>query len=185
LLDPKRIAAAHVDEEKWLVTGAPYFGNTKHDGGDMAGFVRDSLGELDAEGKARLEKVIAAVSAEAALPKQKELDAAAEKDGTLAAGRKAIAEFEWSGGKCVDCHKFRDTGELGMAPELTGYGSRQWLIDFISNPMHERFYGDDRNDRMPAFAADAAKPANNLLTRRELELLADWLRGEWYRPDAE
>ena len=34
-------------------------------------------------------------------------------------------------------------------PELTGFGSRAGLIDFISNPAHERFYGD-RNDRMPA-----------------------------------
>ncbi|RIK82450.1 MAG: menaquinol-cytochrome C reductase [Planctomycetota bacterium] len=182
LLDPKRIAAAHEDKEKWLVADAPYFGNTTHRDGDMAGFVRDSLSELDAEGKATLEKVIAALSAEAALPAHKELDAAAAKDGTLEAGRTAIAEHAWEGGACIDCHKFHDNGDLGMAPELTGYGSRQWLIDFIGNPAHARFYEGDKNDRMPAFAADAGNPANNLLTRHELELIVDWLRGDWYRP---
>jgi mono/diheme cytochrome c family protein len=186
LLDPQRIAAAHVDQENWLVTDAPYFGYTSHRDGDMVNFVRDNLGGLDAAGKATLEKAVAALSAEAALPAQQQLDAAAAKDGTLAAGRTAIAEFAWAGGStCVDCHKFRDNGDLGSAPDLTGYGSRQWLLDFVSYPAHERFYEGENNDRMPAFAADAQKPANNLLTRQELELLVDWLRGDWYKSVAD
>ena len=53
---------------------------------------------------------------------------------------------------CTNCHHFHDEGSLGSAPDLTGYGSREWLIGMISNPEHERFYGD-KNDRMPAFAA--------------------------------
>ena len=52
---------------------------------------------------------------------------------------------------CTDCHRFHDDGELGIAPDLTGYGSREWLIGFISDPRHERFYGEN-NDRMPAYA---------------------------------
>ncbi|MEX2185280.1 MAG: cytochrome b N-terminal domain-containing protein [Pirellulales bacterium] len=184
LLDPKTITAAHVDENAWLLTDAPYFGNTGHREGDMAGFVSDSLGDkLDTDAKATLTKVIAALSAEAALPEKRELDAAAAKDGTLEAGRKAIAEFSWESGSCVDCHKFHDNGDLGSAPDLTGYGSRQWLLDFVSNPAHKRFYEGKSNDRMPAFAADAAKPANNLLSRHELELIVDWLRSDWYRPE--
>jgi quinol-cytochrome oxidoreductase complex cytochrome b subunit/mono/diheme cytochrome c family protein len=188
LLDPKKIAAAHEDKEKWLVTDAPYFGNTKHRDGEMVNFVRDNLGGLEAEGKTDLEQAIAALSAEAALPEQKDLDATAAKDGTIAAGSKAIREYQWAGGStCVDCHKFHDAGELGSAPDLTGYGSKQWLIDFISNPGHARFYdaSEDKNDRMPAFAADAAKPTNNLLQPHELKLLVEWLRDEWYRPEAE
>ena len=48
----------------------------------------------------------------------------------VAAGREAIVnEFA-----CIDCHKFRDDGELGLAPDLTGYASREWLTAFISNP---------------------------------------------------
>ena len=54
--------------------------------------------------------------------------------------------------------------------------SRQWLTDFISDPAHERFYGE-KNDNMPAFFKDAANPKNNKLSRRELEMLVDWLRG--------
>ena len=75
---------------------------------------------------------------------------------------------------CMDCHKFHDNGE-DSAPDLTAYGSREWLIAFISNPEHERFYGD-RNDRMPAFGEEKS------LSPDEIELVTDWLRGEWYRP---
>ncbi|MFO1094354.1 MAG: hypothetical protein U0992_13775 [Planctomycetaceae bacterium] len=35
---------------------------------------------------------------------------------------------------------------------------------------------------MPAFAADPAHPALNLLTPADLNLLVSWLRGEWYEP---
>ena len=61
----------------------------------------------------------------------------------------------------------------GEGPDLTGFGSRQWLTAFISNPKHESFYGA-HNDRMPAFGADGR------LTADEIGLIADWLRGDWY-----
>ena len=73
-------------------------------------------------------------------------------------------------------HKFHDSGEDPTGPDLTGYGSRQWLIDFISNPAHERFYGK-RNDRMPAFGEEKQ------LDPRAIGLIADWLRGDWYEPE--
>ncbi len=72
------------------------------------------------------------------------------------------------------CHLYHDEGET-EAPDLTGYGSRQWLIDFISNPAHERFYGE-ANDRMPAFAESTEDPLRNLLSQQELEMIVDWLR---------
>lgn len=53
----------------------------------------------------------------------------------------------------------------------------------IGNPQHQRFYPDGLNDRMPAFAEDPQHPETNLLSPRELNLLADWLRGQWYRGD--
>jgi hypothetical protein len=55
-------------------------------------------------------------------------------------------------------------------------------MDFISNPAHTRIYSGESNDRMPAFAPDAKNPDNNQLQPRELEMLVDWLRGEWYEP---
>ncbi len=36
---------------------------------------------------------------------------------------------------------------------------------------------------MPAFAESATDAKKNVLSRQELELLADWLRGEWYEPE--
>jgi mono/diheme cytochrome c family protein len=73
--------------------------------------------------------------------------------------------------RCTECHQFRKKDEDATAPDLTGYGSREWLIGIIANPKHERFYGT-RNDRMPAFGEE------KILDARSIELLADWLRGE-------
>lgn len=177
LLDAKQIAAVHYNFEKFTVEEAPYFGNTAHRSGDMASFVVDNLAELDDDQKAELDKVVIALSAEAQLPAQRATDAEAAKNGAIEAGREALVNTF----ACTDCHKFHDEGELGAAPDLTGYASRAWLMEFISNPAHERFY-PETNDRMPAFAADAANPHNNLLDPQSLNLIVDWLRGEWYEP---
>ena len=138
----------------------------------MASFVQDSLSELDAEQKTMLEQVVKALSAEADLVSQHKADADADAAGDLAAGRTAMSE-EFG---CLDCHKLHDEGELGAAPDLTGYGSAEWLYQFIANAGHERFYGDN-NDRMPAFAA-SDDPSQNLLSPREITLLVRWLRGD-------
>jgi ubiquinol-cytochrome c reductase cytochrome b subunit len=165
LLDPDKIKSPR------------YFGNTRHAKGEMAGFVVDNLKELDDADKNRLQTVIAALSAEAALPSQAEADKAAEGDGTLAKGRKAMGEaFESS--SCVDCHKFRDQGDLGSAPDLTGWGSKDWLVRFITDPTHEAFYRDT-NDRMPSFGvAPEGGTKKPLLSAEEIDLIARWLRGE-------
>jgi ubiquinol-cytochrome c reductase cytochrome b subunit len=76
---------------------------------------------------------------------------------------------------CTDCHQFRQPDDTATAPDLTGYGSRAWLVEFLRNPKHTRFYGE-RNDRMPAFGAD------DVLDEKSIGLLADWLRGDWYEP---
>ncbi len=110
------------------------------------------------------------MSAEAALPAQAEADA---RDAALIAeGRELIRTREM---KCTGCHQFHVPDEDAIAPDLTGYGSRAWLVEFIRDPAHARFYGK-RNDRMPRFGAEA------LLSEREVGLLADWLRGDWPEP---
>jgi ubiquinol-cytochrome c reductase cytochrome b subunit len=154
-----------------MISGPRYFGGTTHKAGDMVNFVQDTM-QVEPE---QLQQIVAALSAEAGLARQQkeeEADAA-----SLAAGRELIA----GSATCTDCHKFREAGSLGMAPDLTGYGSREWLQGMISNPAHERYYRDD-NDRMPAFAAKPADEKNNILTRANLELLVDWLRHDWYEP---
>lgn len=168
MLDPQRIPSEQV------------FGKTKFAEGDMVSKVRelfDGLEEADAAKlREELRSVAQTLSSEAALPR-----AAAGHDISLVAGRKLLT----SRFACTDCHRYRDEGELGSAPDLTGYGSRDWLLGMIANPQHERFYAADRNDRMPAFAENLDHPERNLLSTRELNLLVDWLRGDWYQPSSQ
>lgn len=178
LLDPEKIGAAHFNTKTMLVEDAPYFGNTSHREGDMAGFVKNNLADLEGEDKKALENLIVALSAEANLPAQQEADAQADANGAIAAGKDALV----NNFSCIDCHKFHDNGELGSAPDLTGYGSREWMMAFVGNPEHERFY-PYTNDRMPSFAADAEHPENNLLDQKSLGLIVDWLRRDWYEPE--
>ena len=80
-----------------------------------------------------LASLVTALSAEAALPAQAEEDKKAMEDGSLERGREALATAI-TNSACTDCHKFRDEGEVGSAPDLTGYGSREWLIGMIGRP---------------------------------------------------
>ena len=133
----------------------------------MVGFVQ---GELQDWSKEDVANAVVALSAEAGLSRQAADDA--RDAARIEAGRAIIAAED----KCAQCHKFKEAGELGAAPDLTGYGSRQWIADFIHNPAHERFYAGDANDRMPAFGESGQ------LTPDELRLLADYLRRDWYEP---
>jgi quinol-cytochrome oxidoreductase complex cytochrome b subunit/mono/diheme cytochrome c family protein len=158
LLDPDRVSS-----EK-------YFGDTKFKDGKMARFVKRDVAKFSAEDKEKLKKVIAALSAEAGLKSQRDVDQT--EAAAVAEGRKLLASEEM---RCTECHKFHSKDEDATAPELTGYGSRAWLVEFLQNPAHERFYGG-RNDRMPAFGKE------QILDSASIGLLADWLRGDWYEP---
>ncbi|MCC6125607.1 MAG: cytochrome b N-terminal domain-containing protein [Pirellulales bacterium] len=168
LLDPKQIMTPK------------YFGGTKIRGG-MIDFVRKTLPDLlqDENGKQSLEaeknlaKVVMAVSAEAQLPSQCDLD---NRDKKLIEEGRVLLVDDFG---CTDCHKFRGQGKLGMAPDLTGYGSKAWIAAFTSDPKSKRFYGQ-KNDRMPSYA-ESVDPSRNLLSPHSLEMLADWLRGDWFK----
>jgi hypothetical protein len=56
------------------------------------------------------------------------------------------------------------------------------MIDFVSDPGQERFYGK-RNDGMPAYAKHPEESLENILTVREISLMVDWLRGDWYEAE--
>ncbi len=164
------------------IDGPKYYGTCKFgdpDEGQMVAALQDIFADLDeeelAEVKQKRDLIVLALSAEAKLPSQAEADARdADK---IAEGAALLTDGELG---CTDCHKFHDAGELGTAPDLTGYGSKEWLTSFISNPAHERFYGDN-NDRMPAFA-----PSNEtaILMGDELPVIVNWLRGDWYVPES-
>jgi ubiquinol-cytochrome c reductase cytochrome b subunit len=153
------------------VAGPAYFGNTAHKDGDMVSFVRDDLVDEATWPKADIDAVVAAMATEAGRPVPPELA------GLVDRGRELVAADD----RCGACHSFRDNGtEQGSAPDITGWGSREWLVGIITDPTHVRFYGDS-NDRMPSFgtAAEGALPP---LTSAQIGLIADWMRGEWYRP---
>jgi ubiquinol-cytochrome c reductase cytochrome b subunit len=147
-----------------------YFGATWFTDGLMVHFVQDDLPFIGDRGREQLPKAIMALSAEAALPAQREADL---RDAELIVeGREHLLNTLLN---CTECHTiFGEGGEDG--PRLTGYGSREWLIDFISDPAQEHLYGE-WNDGMPRFGAERR------LTEGEIGVLADWIRGDWYEPD--
>ena len=67
---------------------------------------------------------------------------------------------------------------MGNAPDLTGYGSAQWIAGILRNPAAKRFYGES-NDRMPAYAP-SGDTAQDTLNPRQIKMLTDWLRGDWF-----
>ncbi len=130
----------------------------------MAEFVTDRLSDPKLWKPEEIEQVVAALSAEAALPAQQEID---RKDvEKIKRGQMLLKDSD----RCAECHKFHEANaDATDAPDLTGYGSKQWLSAMIGDPAHERFYGK-KNDRMPAFA--------KRLSPKEIGFLVDWLRGD-------
>jgi len=145
-----------------------FFGNTAHaKKSKMQGFLEDEFDGIDDDEALRNEmnQIIKALSAEAKLPSQTKMDLNDKAD--IQAGHELFEEIG-----CVDCHALGDwNADEYSAPDLTGYGSRGWLMGIVDNPAHERFYGS-KNDRMPAFGKDEK------LTRKQMEQIVDWLRGQ-------
>lgn len=147
--------------------------------GNMLKYVLDDVSKYDADKKHKLAKAVKALSAEAQLPRQAAIEAAEAPE--ILEGRDFLAGADLS---CIDCHKYREAGEPGSAPDLTGYGSQEWLEAIIRQPGHNRFYGyryptpetprapeDGAITLMPSYGEGDAK-----LSDREIRLLAEWLR---------
>ena len=163
LLDPEQVA------------GPGYFGNTAHKEGEMVNFVQHDLTDRAIWKPEDIAAVIAGLAAEAGVTHGE--TTVAPEVALVERGRVLLASSE----HCGSCHTFRDNGTAaGSAPDLTGWGSREWLVGIITDPTHERFYGDT-NDRMPSFGK-AEQGSLPMLPARQIDLIADWLRGEWYRP---
>ncbi|MEO6741390.1 MAG: cytochrome b N-terminal domain-containing protein [Chthoniobacteraceae bacterium] len=131
----------------------------------MVNLVLDEIPKYSDEEKAKLERVILAISAEAQLPSQREADT---RDAALIEqGRK---DFGDAGLNCSDCHELRGDGG-GKGCVLTGWGSRAWTAGIIHNPADKKYYGP-RNDRMQAFGEKGE------LNAKQIDMIARWLRGE-------
>jgi ubiquinol-cytochrome c reductase cytochrome b subunit len=68
--------------------------------------------------------------------------------------------------ECHGCHPVKP-GEVGSAPNLAGYGTAEWLREFLKAPAADRFYGE-LND-MPHYEGELAPD--------ELDALVVFLRG--------
>ena len=151
-----------------------FLGATKLiEGSKMLKFLKgDSFGALPSE---EVHAIGVALSAEAQLKAQREIDAA---DVDLIEEGRELLSIE-----CTDCHVYHGEGEKGI--DLTGYGNREWQISFIRNPSHKRFYGK-RNERMsifgPKYKEDGSLERPAQLSDQEIGFIVDWLRGEWYEP---
>ena len=177
ILDPDQVAKVHIDRNTWTVSDAPYYGNTNiaDEEFGMVEFVQTDLADLDSQGKNKIRDIINALSADAKLPYQSELDKQAETSGQIAAGRAAFMEA-FDSGACSDCHRWGDEiDDGGDGPDLTNYGSREWMMKMISNPEH--IYGD-HNDRMPAYDPPD-NPSASQLSQEKIGLIVDWIRQDW------
>ncbi|MEX0793171.1 MAG: cytochrome b N-terminal domain-containing protein [Pirellulaceae bacterium] len=150
-----------------------FFGGTEQAEGEMADYITSTMADEDEWTPEQIQAVVTALAAESGI--EENLD-----QEQIALGRELLQDDS----RCAMCHEFGEENFSAYAPQLTGYGSRQWLIDFISNPADPRFYGDN-NDRMPAFYHDPHAPLENRITKKDLELIVDWLRTDWYEPEAE
>ncbi len=70
---------------------------------------------------------------------------------------------------CESCHTLDGKGN-GVAPDLLGYASAEWLSAFIRRPDAERFYGEDLN-QMDAFPHEK-------LSNDELKAVVTYLRAQ-------
>jgi ubiquinol-cytochrome c reductase cytochrome b subunit len=70
---------------------------------------------------------------------------------------------------CLECHRYEGQGGTHMrGPDLTKYGSVDWIKKVIRNARQEDLYG----------SAAEMPPFEGVLTDLEIELLARWLAGE-------
>lgn len=159
LLDPVRVATPE------------YFGGTDHRTGRMARFVQRGVRSFGPEERAQLAKVVAAISAEARLPRQAAADSAdarAIEEGLASIGDESMP--------CGNCHVVHDLSDGDAGPDLTGWGSREWMLGMVHDPTGASYYGEN-NDRMPAFGVEAR------LSPEQIGLIVDWLREDWYEPE--
>ena len=99
-------------------------------------------------------------------------------------GRDVATSGTWAGDlegtSCSDCHTMADQfkrieldeGDAGY-PDLSGYGSQAWLLDFLKNPGSNQHYGP--KNQMPAY--------ESRLTETESKLLVRWLTKDFHQSE--
>ena len=149
------------------VAGPRHWGGSALKDGDMVSWIQNHVPTYSVAEKDQLQKTLIALSAEAQLLSQHDMDV--RDSALIVAGQSSLRSLK----SCGECHTFHEAGK--GSPDLTRYGSREWMIAFVSDPTHARFFGDN-NDRMPSFLTEKT------LSETEIGYVVDWLRGEWYTP---
>ena len=92
------------------------------------------------------------------------------KDVTAALAKKGEALFDSEG--CASCHTLDGVGS-GVAPDLKGWGSREWTYAFIRAPGHSRFFGE----------ANEMETFDHLrLPEEDLQAITAWLHAQASQP---
>ncbi len=142
--------------------------------GDMVGWCRENKDTLQQpENAESLQALVEFVFAQG-----ERQDLAAANSELVAQGRDIFSGGQLANGSltsaCTDCHSMIPIGggeafEDGYAPTLTGYGSAQWLKEFIVDPAAEKFYGEE--NAMPSFGGKVSD--------HDIDLLVRWMTGDY------
>jgi ubiquinol-cytochrome c reductase cytochrome b subunit len=152
--------------------------------GEMAGWCKDNQKVLsDAANAESLKALVEFLAAQSGRKDDKTpFDAA-----LVAAGKEIFKGGALKSGSlsssCTDCHAMKAAGDAESLsegsgagyPTLTGYAGRDWLKSFLRDPGHADFYGD--KNTMMVFD-------EKRLSEKELDLLVDWMVGNYYRQPA-
>jgi ubiquinol-cytochrome c reductase cytochrome b subunit len=138
--------------KKWLVeflhnpNGPQFLGRVKDNDGKpkftkMDDWVKRQYKRVGSKGKADLEKSLEQVATWlGSHPRGREWD-----NSPLAKGFQAFKDLN-----CTECHRYSPKRDKDFeTPDLTGYGSAEWLRLMIMAPGHPRRYGD--TNQMPVF----------------------------------
>ncbi|MEX2286363.1 MAG: cytochrome b N-terminal domain-containing protein [Planctomycetaceae bacterium] len=145
---------------------------TRFTEGEMANWAKENVPKMQQQ---ELDGVVEFLVAQG---KRADIDPVNEE--LAAIGRNFFAKGSDNASACADCHHINVNGEAlgepgGDAPELTGYGSAEWLRDFVLHPGAENHYGQ-RN---------AMRPFAGQISDKDFNLVTNWLRHNWYEPKSQ
>jgi len=170
LMEPRASDLAGFGSREWMggllrdPSAERYFGHTKHRDSLMARWSKTNLPLLSEE---ELETVVTFVLGQAGGPKE-----SAANSERRAQGARIFAQGSSQGSQsCHLCHRLEHpdvpaTGSV-LAPDLTGYATREWMRGMIMDSSQPGYYGQGHS--MPKFA--------ERLTPQETDLLVDWILG--------
>lgn len=162
-----------------------FFAGTKFAKGKMVEFIKDDIAGYDDDEKKKLAELVNHFDA---ISNLRGHEATQITDANKALIEKAGKLMGDDGLSCLDCHKFY--GEGGKSgPDLTGYRSHDWITKIIRDPELVG-YRNKRDEQgkviedkviytMPAFHPNVESAQ---LDAKAVDLLARWLRGDWYEP---